>query len=300
MSLAVTLVAEALRMAAPYAAAALAGSLSERAGVVHIGLEGVLLGSGLAAVSVGIATGSPALGLVAALVVGALLSLGHALFVEALGVDAIVSGMALNLMCFAGTRLVLRGLYDSASNSPSVGALTLLPEGGARGAGGLLLRALADPVSLAIVAAALLLPLALEHTRFGLRVRAVGEAPAAARAAGVDVPKTRVVAVTLAGALAALGGAHLAFDQHRFEAGMSAGRGFVALAAVVLAGRRPGRAALACLGFGALEAVSVVLQDVAALRKAADVAQMLPYLITLVALAVVALRARRAGAGAPG
>jgi simple sugar transport system permease protein len=110
---------------------------------------------------------------------------------------------------------------------------------------------------------------------------------------GVDVARTRVIAVTIGGAICGLGGVALAFDQHQFQSGMSGGRGFIALAAVILSGWRPVRAALACLAFAALDAGQIFVQD--ASHGGAYVAQMLPYLATLVALWLIA---RRRGAGA--
>jgi len=150
----------------------------------------------------------------------------------------------------------------------------------------MLTRVLVDPVTIAAIAAIALSPWLLYRTRFGLRVRACGENPTAAQAAGLPVSRLRLTALCVSGAICALGGVHLAFDQHRFESAMSGGRGFIALAAVVLSGWRPVRAALACLAFGALEALQIVLQDVGRESKAAMLIQLLPYLATLVVLAL--------------
>jgi simple sugar transport system permease protein len=133
-------------------------------------------------------------------------------------------------------------------------------------------------------------PWALSRTRFGLRVRAVGENPAAAAAVGLHVVRVRLAALAVSGAIGALGGIHLAFDQHRFESGMSGGRGYIALAAVILSGWRAGRAALACLAFAALEATQILLQSEKLIAH--EVVQMLPYAATLVVLAFAAGRAR--------
>jgi simple sugar transport system permease protein len=138
-------------------------------------------------------------------------------------------------------------------------------------------------LDLLVLATVPLTVLALMRTPFGLRVRAVGEHPEAAASAGVRVARTRILAVSLAGAAAGLAGAWLAFDQHQFSSGMSGGRGFIALAAVVVAGWRPGRAALFCLLFGVAEAAQIALQDQHAVPH--QIVQMLPYLATLIALA---------------
>jgi simple sugar transport system permease protein len=136
----------------------------------------------------------------------------------------------------------------------------------------------------------------LARTRFGLRVRACGENPEAARAAGVNVRRVRMGAVTLGAAICGLGGAALAFDQHQFQSGMSGGRGFIALAAVIVSGWRPLRAVAACAAFAALDAAQIAAQDRAGELR--DLAQMLPYVGTLVVLAWIG--ARRRGAAAAG
>jgi simple sugar transport system permease protein len=286
--LSLTMVAETLRIAAPYACAAAGGVWAERSGVIQIGLEGVLLTSAFASVAVAHATGSAVLGLAAGVLVGVAVSVGHGLLVERARVDAVVSGIAVNLCAMAGTRLALRGLYGSASNSPAIGGFRFGPTGSSGAA--LLARVLADPVTLLAIAAVVATPLVLARTRLGLRVRATGENPVAAAAVGLDVTRVRLSALAISGAVCALGGVHLAFDQHRFESGMSNGRGFIALAAVVVSGWRAGRAALACLAFGALEALQIVLQDQAHTGSAGDLVQLLPYVATLVVLGFAAGR----------
>ncbi|WP_433927835.1 ABC transporter permease [Sorangium cellulosum] len=287
---ALVMAAETLRIAAPYACAAIGGIWAERAGVVQIGLEGVLLASAFASVAVALATGSAAAGLAAAIAAGAALSLGHALLVERAGVHAVISGIALNLLAYAGTRLLLRGLYDSSSSSPAIEGFRAGPTG--KSGAALLARVLLDPIALAAALAVVATPLLLARTRFGLRVRAAGEDAVAAAAAGVPVTRVRCAALALSGAICALGGAHLAYDQHRFDAGMSSGRGFIALAAVVVSGLRAGRAALACLVFGALEALQIALQPAArGASRAGDLVQLLPYVATLAALALAGRRA---------
>lgn len=265
---------QTLAMALPYVCAALGGVLAERAGVVTIALEGILLASALAAVAVHLATGSSLAGLAAGVVVGALFGVTHGAIVVVGRGDAIVSGLALNLAAAGGTRFVLRALYGSSSNSPAVASTQ-----------GLVLVPLVVGLVVAVA-------WVLGRTRFGLRVRAVGEDPEAAQVAGVAVVPVRLAAVTWAGALVGVGGVALAYDQHQFQAGMSGGRGFIALAAVILARWRPVGAALACLAFAALDAVQIVLQGHGAVPP--DLVQMLPFVVTLVVLAVAGLRRRAA------
>lgn len=284
-----TMLAETLRIAMPYACAAVGGIWADRAGIIQIGLEGVLLTSAFTSVAVAALTGSATLGLLAGVASGALLSVLHAALVEKARVHAVISGIALNLLAFAGTRLALRGLFESASNSPQIAGFRLGPTGSSGAA--MLARVFCDPVTLAAIAATVITPFALARTRFGLRARAAGENPVAAASVGIPVTRVRLAALAVSGAICALGGVHLAFDQHRFESGMSSGRGFMALAAVVVSGWRAERAVAACVVFGALEALQIVLQDQAGRSAGADLIQLLPYVATLVVLGFAAGRA---------
>lgn len=287
--LSLTMLAETLRIATPYACAAVGGIWAERSGVIQIGLEGVLLTSAFSGVAVAATTGSAALGLVAGVASGAAISVLHAILVERARVHAVISGIAINLLAYAGTRLALRGLFESASNSPGIAGFRLGPTG--KSGAAMLARFFLDPVTIAAIAAAVLTPYVLARTRFGLRARAAGENPVAAASVGIDVSRVRVLALAVSGAICGLGGVHLAFDQHRFESGMSGGRGFMALAAVVVAGWRAERAVAACVAFGALEALQIVLQDQAQRSAGAELIQILPYQVTLVVLAFAAGRA---------
>lgn len=278
-----TTVAESMRIAVPYACAAVGGVWAERSGIIQIGLEGVLLTSAFCSVAIAAATGHVTLGLAFGVLMGVALSALHAALVERFRIDAVVSGIALNLLAYSGTRLGLRALYDSASNSPGIEGFRFGPTGAT--GWHLLARVLADPVTLLALVAIVVSPYALKHTRLGLRIRACGENPTAAQAAGISVTRVRITALCISGAICALGGIHLAFDQHRFESGMSGGRGFIALAAVVLSGWRSGRAAAACLVFGLLEALQISLQDLTSGSKLGTLTQLLPYVATLLVLA---------------
>ena len=291
MSRLVVFVAEALRMSVPYAACALGGLVTERAGVVNVALEGTLLISGFAAAACFLFSGSAVVGLIGGVLAGAALCAGHSALVVRARIDDIVSGIALNLIVAGGVRVGLRLLYQSAANAPPVAGFAsfsspsfLLP----------ILRAVLSPVVLCLVVAAACLPFFLRRTRFGLRLRASGEAEDAALAAGIDVPRTRIVAGALAGALAGLGGVHLVYDQHHFDSGMSGGRGYIALAALVLGRHAPLGTVLACLVFAVLEAGQIALQDV--LPVPTQAVQMIPYVAVLVLLAVAGRRGTKLAA----
>jgi len=287
-----TMLAQTARMTIPYGCAALGGTLSERSGVVNIALEGTLLGSALAAVAAAHATNSALAGVVAGVACGAVFGLVHATLVVRGRIDAIVSGIALNLIAAGGTRFLLRGLYGSSSNSPSIQGFRFAD------GWGLLARTMLDPFLLTTILVVAVGAWMLRRTRFGLRLRACGEDPSAAQAVGVRVAAMRTAAVTLGGAITGLGGTALAYDLHQFQAGMSGGRGFIALAAVIVSGWRPWPAAAACLAFAALDALQIVLQNQTKLPS--QVLAMLPFVATLVALVLVSKRrsgAMRAPAG---
>jgi simple sugar transport system permease protein len=161
--------------------------------------------------------------------------------------------------------------------------------------GGAFVQAVTHPMVLGTVLAVAFVSLLLRRTVFGLRLRAVGERPDAARTLGVAARPVRVIALLLGGALAGLGGAYLAVEQRQFVAGMSAGRGYIALAAMIFGGWRPVFAVLACLLFATAEAMEIQLQTLGNGFPAWAV-QMLPYVLTIVVLA--GMRGTRARAPA--
>jgi simple sugar transport system permease protein len=294
---AATLAAQTMRMMIPYGCAALGGVWSERSGVVNIALEGILLASGLSAVVAHVATGSAACGLLAGVAAGAATGALHAAAVRA-RVDAIVSGIALNIAAAGGTRFLLRALYGSSANSPAItGFVTSLFPG--TSATALLLRTLFDPLFLLGAACTAATAWVLYETRFGVHVRTCGESPHAASSVGLDPEGLRLAAVTLGGAVCGLGGTALAYDQHQFSSGMSGGRGFIALAAVIVSGWRPGRAVLACAVFAALDAAQILVQGET--RVPHDLLQAAPFVATLLALGIMGRRkgAHAAGRGGP-
>jgi ABC-type uncharacterized transport system permease subunit len=279
--------AQCLSATTPLLLAALGGTLSERAGVATIALEGYLLVGALAAAIGALSTGSAAGACLAALLVGALFGALFALSTVTLRAHPIVAGVAINLLAGASTRVVIKVLYDSASNSPPL--LTRASRSGSIGAVALL-EALSQPVTYLALAATLLVWIVMRRTPLGLRIEAAGEHPEALAARGVSVARVRWIALVSAGALAGLGGGHLALSQHEFVSYMSAGRGFLALAAVILGGWRPVRVALASLAIGALFALEASLAGRAG--APAWLLQSLPFVLTLVAVVGVVGRSR--------
>ncbi len=190
--------------------------------------------------------------------------------------DQIVVGVAINLFTVGITRFFLQLAFGSSSNSPRVVGFG----GGASAAG-----FLTNPLVWLGLAVMPVLAWIIRQTRFGLRVRAVGEHPQAAASVGVAVSRVRYVAVLGSGALAALGGVYLALDQHQFTDSMTAGRGFIALAAVIFGRWDPVRAGVACLLFAGAETLQIRLQ--AAQLIPSQFVAMIPYVLTIVAVAGV-------------
>ncbi len=265
-----------LYSATPLALAAMGGILCERSGVVNIALEGLMLAGAFVGVWAG--TASSVLGLLAALGVGALLGLLHAFLTQRTRVDHVVSGLGINLLVAGVTRYLYLRYYPSGVQIPGLnGALFL--------------------------GCALVLPFVvwqlLTRTRFGLRLRAVGENPESARMAGIAPSPTRYVAVTLSGVLAAFAGAYLSMaDAHTFSTNMSAGKGYVALAAVIFGKWNPLGAAGGALFFGFFYALQTQLQIsnihlnfLGVEWTSPFLLDTIPYLMTLAALISVVGRA---------
>jgi ABC-type uncharacterized transport system permease subunit len=274
----VLFLAQTLRIAVPYLFAAAGGALAERSGVVSLTLEGFMLGGAFGAVVGAHYTGSAWIGVVTGVAAGLLLGGVHAVCSLRFRADQVVVGVAINLFAVGITRFLLQLAFGSSSNSPRVAGF-----GGAASPGAAAF--LTNPLVWLGLAVMPVLAFVISKTTFGLRVRAVGEHPLAAASVGVPVSRVRYVSVVLSGALAALGGVYLALDQHQFTDSMTAGRGFIALAAVIFGRWDPVRAGLACLLFAAAETLQIQLQT-AALIPSQFVA-MIPYVLTIVAVAGV-------------
>ena len=302
-----TLIASTLRVSVPLILCALAGTLSERAGVIDLGLEGKMLSCAFAAGAAGAASGSLALALLAALVVGLALSMLHAYACVTHRGDQVVMGMAIT-MTAAGLTVVLgiawfkQGgntppLPDAARLAPlfaeAATSLAKLPLVGVPLALGLLGHNVMVYGALAAVVAVWWL---LFRTRFGLRLRAAGENPAMVDAAGVSVGRLRTLALAGNGLLCSLAGAYLVLAQNSsFAPHMTAGRGYMALAAMIFGKWHPVGALWACLLFGFLDAGAIRLQGIELPlvgRVPVQAIQALPYVMTVVLLAGFVGRAR--------
>ena len=295
-----SMIGSTLRVAAPLMLCALAGLLSERSGVVDIGLEGKMLAAAFAAAATGVATGSLPLAFLAALGVAVALSGLHGVACVSHAGNQVVTGVAINIMA-AGLTAVLGaawfkqggqtppipdglrlgtwwpGLVDATRDIPFVGPVLVQ---------GLLSHSVLVYLTFALVPAVWWL---LWRSRFGLRLRAVGENPAMVEAAGVSVQRMRYTALGLNGVLCGLAGAYLVLAQSAsFVPHMTAGRGFMALAALIFGKWHPVGAFWACLLFGFLDAAAIRLQGVELPvigEVPVQVVQALPYVLTVVLLA---------------
>jgi simple sugar transport system permease protein len=272
--------AQTLRIAVPYLFAASGGVIAERAGVISLTLEGLMLGGAFGSALTAYYTDNVLLAILVGILTGTLTSMFYGWAVIRFRADQVVVGIALNLLVMALTRFFLQLAFDSASNSPRVEGIA-----SGRGTFGFMTNPLVWAGLLAMPFAAWL----LNRTVFGLRVRAAGEHPEAVTSVGVSVSRVRYLAVALCGGLSALGGVYLALDQHQFTDQMTAGRGFIAIAAVIFGRWEPVRAGIACLLFAAAEALQIQLQGAQILPS--QFVTMIPYLLTMVALVGVVGRA---------
>lgn len=297
-----SVLASTLRVTTPLLLCALAGLISERSGVIDIGLEGKMLFAAFAAAAAASVGHSTALGLGAAMLVACLLSLLHGFACVTHRGDQVVSGVAINMVA-AGLTVVLGiAWFAQGGQTPPIDAAVRLtglsaafaePVEGSWWASvighGLLSHNILVYLAFALVGGVWFF---LERTKPGLRLRAVGENPAMVDAAGVSVPRLRYAALLLNGLLCGLAGSYLTLAQNaNFSPNMTAGRGFIALAAMIFGKWKPLPTMAACLLFGFLDAAAIRLQGVAipAAWGGGEVPvqaiQALPYLLTVVLLA---------------
>jgi ABC-type uncharacterized transport system permease subunit len=279
--------ASTLRFATPLAFAAIGGIMSERAGVVNLGLEGMMLTGAFFGIWGSVWSGSWLVGVLMAMLFGGLLALIHAVFSIHLRADQIVSGFAVNFLALGLTGYLFSSIYpggiqDDVARVPNVslGFLDSIP------AAGDFLEGVFGRLNLLVWLMLLTVILAyvvLFKTPIGLRLRAVGEHPKAADTVGISVYGVRYAAVVASGMLAALGGAFLSIGfVGSFAENMTSGRGFIALAAVIFGKWRPGWAFAATLLFGFGFALAIPLQREAGISE--NLISTLPYVLTLLAL----------------
>jgi general nucleoside transport system permease protein len=278
------LAAAMLRFATPLVFAALGGVVSERSGVVNIGLEGMMLAGAFFAIYGGDLLGGWVGGLGLGMVAGGVFALVHAVFAVSLRADQIVSGFAINFLALGITGYLFLHHYGEQGTPEGLPAVpdVSLPIDWIPFFGPAL-----DNLNLLVWVALILVVLVsvfLFRTPTGLRLRSVGENPRAAATVGISVYRVRYLAVVASGVLAAMGGAFLSIGfVHSFNQNMTAGRGFIALAVVIVGKWRPGAALAAALLFGFSQALAQRLPVFS--ESSATLLQALPYVVTLVAVA---------------
>jgi simple sugar transport system permease protein len=271
-----------IRLATPLILAALGGMFSERSGVINIALEGKMLAGAFTAAAVtyaadaklGMGNASPWIGLLAAIVAGLFIAAIYAVTCIRFKADQVVSGAAINILMFGMPGFLSGAFFLSSGSTPQLPKEHLIPN---------------TPIVIAFAMVAVSWYV-MYRTPFGLRLRSVGEKPEAADAAGVSVNRIRYCGVLIAGVLAGIGGAYLSIGQSSlFTRNMTAGRGFIALAALIFGKWRPVQTMLACLLFGFTEAISIQMQGAVKLPSGEDIPvqfiQMVPYVLTIIVLA---------------
>jgi ABC-type uncharacterized transport system permease subunit len=279
------LFAAALRMATPLVFAALGGIFSERVGVINIALEGMMLMGAFAGVFATFYTGNPWIGVLAALLIGGLLGLLLGVLTVKFAGNQVVSGTGINILALGITAYLSQVIWGSRGASQSV-----------NGIGTISIPLLKDvpvlgdilgshtPLVYIMLILVVLTYILFFKTPTGLRVRAVGEHPAAADTAGINVYRMKYLCLMIGGMLASLGGVFLSLGQlNFFVSGMTGGRGFIALAAMILGGWMPFGALGAGLLFGFADALQMRLQGAGILPPQIILA--IPYIVTVIVLA---------------
>ncbi len=281
---AISILLPALNFMVPILLATIGEILTEKAGIVNIGLEGIFNLSAFTGAAVAFTTGDPWLGLAAGAVVGLLLGLGHGAASAYLRADQIIVGVGVNMLAYGLSVVGLITLWEQHGASPPVPKLPSITLGH-----GYILSPLA-PASILVAVAAWLL---LARTSLGLKIRACGEDPRSAEALGISVNRLRTLVTGLGGLLAGVGGAFLALGiVGQFVRNIAAGRGFIALANVAFSGWNPLVAILGAYVFGSLESLALYLQTVMGRVELTYPLKTIPYIGTLVVITVFRFRAR--------
>jgi simple sugar transport system permease protein len=289
-----------LRLATPLLLACLAGLFSERAGIFDIGLEGKMLAAAMATGAVAAITGSVWVGLLAGIGASLIFAMIHGVASITFRGNQLISGVALNFVASGITVLIAQDLFGQGGRTPPLdGAARFNPislplADAAQGVPilGPLWHEVISGHGALVYVALLAVPLSwwvLFRTRFGLRLRAVGENPESVDTAGISVIRLRYTAVVITGVLCGLAGAYMAAGlQAGFGREMTAGRGYIALAALIFAKWRPWYALYACLLFGFLQAMALrpdVIENTAGFKVPVPLLDALPYILTVIVLA---------------
>ncbi len=302
MEFVANLILATVRMATPLIFLSLAELYSQRAGLVHIGLEGLAAIGSLVGFLVSLITGSPTLGVLAGAAVGILVNMIFAYATITLCAEQIVYGMAINIFAPALAAFIYRVYFGAGSELVQVGLMSTLAATFGVSTDGFLSRLLLDQTPMVYLAFLLVIftVIYFGRTRSGLNYKAVGEYPKAAATLGINVIGVKYAACVICGALAGMGGAYLTTCYaNTYADGIVSGRGFIALAAVIFGRWTGGGVLLACLFFGFCDALQIRLQ-VGSFGVPYQFFQMIPYVATVVVLAIIgAKKAGPKGSGKP-
>jgi simple sugar transport system permease protein len=289
----IELFASGVRLSTPLILAALGGLFSERSGVVNIALDGIMIFGAFSGAVIAYETGNPWFGLLGAMLIGGLIAHIHGIASIRYQADQVVSGTAINILALGVPALLANALYNSTTVTPNIPLmipiveipiLSSIP----------FVDVLLGRYSVLVFFAYLMVPVTwfvLFKTSFGLRIRAVGENPEAADTAGINVYLTRYYAVWISGLLAGLGGAFLSIAHgSSYVRDISAGRGFIALAALIFGRYNPTLTLFGCMLFGIADAFQIRVQGVIPIPV--QFVQMFPYVLTMIVLAGLIGKAR--------
>jgi simple sugar transport system permease protein len=277
----VTILLSTITLAAPLVLAALGGLTSERSGVINLALEGKMLMAACVTALTAVALNSAALGALCGILAAILMALLHWLLTQKFSLDHIISGMAVNALALGGTNFLDRAFTDHSRSGGIPVLPTMMLDLGAAGR-----FQVSIYLALAFIAPFLTYGY-LRSTRAGLRLFAVGGDPDKSRLMGIRPLRVRLAALVATGVFTGLAGTLMISNVGRFTNDMTAGRGYIALAALILGGWRPLPAMAACVVFALFEAVQIQLQgtDLFGANIPSEAWQALPYLVTVIALA---------------
>lgn len=284
LAIVTSLLAGTIRVSIPIAFASLGGTLSERSGIINMGLEGTMLIGAFFGVVGAHYTESAWIGLLVAMFAGALCGLLHGVLTIKFKCEHVLAGVGINVLASGLTVVLLEMIFGGRGKSAEVASFAMIDLPVINQIPFLKdIIGQVSPMLLLLVAAMIGVWFLLYHTVFGLRARVIGENPEAAGSMGINVYRTQYICVILCGVLAAMGGAYMSIgDIHMFSRDMVAGRGFIALAVVIFGGWHPMGAWLGSLLFGLAQSIQYRLQSGAIPPQ---LVQMLPYIVTIIVLA---------------
>lgn len=271
---------QVMRLFTPYYLGANAANFSERGGVINISIEGFMISSAFSYGLFSVLTGNIMIGLFAAIIVNLVFSVLFALFTVKLKINQIVAGVGFNLLMAGLSKFFIVLIFNSSSNTPrfeklpGIGFIEAIPYVG---------EVLSDYIILFSFALVIISNFILFKTKFGLRLRSAGENPEAGESLGVKVRMYKMYGILICGFLSALAGIWLASNQNSYSDGMIAGRGYIALAAMIIGRWKPTNIFFACLMFAFFEALEISLQ-ISGIDIPSQLIQMLPYAITILVL----------------